>query len=45
MTRGPIEWLANAPVDQLFWTCLVIAGLLGGGTAAAIKWRHDKRQP
>ena len=45
MTRGAGEWLANATVDQLVVTVLLLAGLLAGGIAAGLKWRHDRRQP
>jgi hypothetical protein len=45
MTRGPIEWLANAPVDQLVVTVLLLAGAAGGLIAFLLKWRYDRRQP
>ena len=44
MNRGAGEWLANATVDQLVVTVLLLAAVAGGLVAFTLKWRHDRRR-
>lgn len=44
MSAGPGEWLANASVDQLVVTVLLLAAVAGGLVAFLLKWRYDRKR-